>query len=185
MFFSSEFATYLEFALSFGFTFAVAFGVLYISKVFGEPEGKTPKRVNILLAVIISLFASFSEAYVNFLFQWIFYLIAIFMIVFVVLIFKNLFYSEKRDEEKTVSWPMFVSIAVLFLVFLGSYQYMPLPSGQIISSQDVALVIGIAFIVLILVVGSRKNLNNTWENQQTTKLKKLANQARTAKLQLS
>ena len=152
------FANYLDFALAFGFTFAVAFGILNSSAIFGNPKETTTKNVNTLLAVIIGLFASFSETYVSFIFQWIFYLTGIFIFVFVILIFKNLFYKGKEGSQKEdVSWPMLVSIAVLFLVFIGFYQFMPLPSGHIINSEDIALVIGIAFVVLILAIGSRLN----------------------------
>lgn len=168
MFFSEMFSSYLEFALSFGFTFAVVLGVLNVSKVFGDP--KTAKRVNVLLAVVIGVFASFSEAYISFLFQWMFYLIGIFVVVFVVLIFKNLFYSGEQGsrEEKSVTWPMVMSVVILFLVFLGFYQFIPLPSGQLISSEDVALVIGIALVILILVIGSRAKFEEGRRGQQTT-----------------
>lgn len=149
------FLNYFEFIISFGFTFAVVYGVLSASKVFGDPKEKHARGANLLVAIMIGLFASFSKAYITFLFQWMLYLIAIFVIVFILLIFRNLFGEEKNQEKEGVSWPMVVSVAILFLIFLGFYQSLPLPSGYLITSQDVALVIGIALIVLILVLGSQ------------------------------
>ncbi|MCK4429200.1 MAG: hypothetical protein KAU95_02400, partial [Candidatus Aenigmarchaeota archaeon] len=61
----------------------------------------------------------------------------------------------EKDKEMKPTWEMLITIAILFIVFMTVYESIPLPSGSIISSDDILLIAGIGFVVMILVVGSR------------------------------
>ncbi len=150
LFSGSAFSGYLYYLIPFIFTFALVFGVLTISKVF-----KDQKNVNAILALAIALFAVIYPPYITLLYEWLPYLCIIFIVIFVVLMLKNLFVGEKGKKELEPTWPMLIAIAVLFLVFMTVYQSIPLPSGSFISSQDILLIVGIAFVVLILSVGAK------------------------------
>ena len=140
---------YIYYIIPFIFTFALVFGVLSISKIFNK------KEVNVLIAMSMALFSLISEAYVKLLYVWLPYLCILFIILFVFVLLKNLL-LEKRDKTKpSADWQMLITIAILFLVFMTVYQSIPLPSGSLISSDDILLIVGIVFVVLILSVGAK------------------------------
>ncbi|RLJ01570.1 MAG: hypothetical protein DRP10_03780 [Candidatus Aenigmatarchaeota archaeon] len=150
--FSGPFSIYFYYLIPFIFTFSLVFGVLTISNIFNKQ-----KNVNVMIALAISLFATISEEYVSILYSWLPYLCVLFIVIFFVVMLKNIFI--KKDSEQ--NWPILITIAILFLVLMTIYPSIPLPSGSFISSQDVLLVIGITFVVLILIVGSKVNWPGT------------------------
>lgn len=148
LFSGSVFSSYLYYLIPFIFTFALVFGVLVISNIF-----KGQKNVNAMIALAVALFAIIYPPYIDILYVWLPYLCILFIAIFLVLMLKNLFVKEGKKPEQ--SWPMLVTIAVLFLVFMFISPSIPLPSSSLISSQDILLIIGLAFIVVILIFGAR------------------------------
>ncbi len=149
VFFSSgALSGYIYYIIPFIFTFALVFGVLSISKIFNK------KEVNTLIALSMAMFSLISEAYVTLLYSWLPYLCILFIILFVFVLLKNLLFEEK-DNKSAATWEMLIAISILFLVFMTVYQSIPLPSGSMISSDDILLITGIVFVVLILSVGGK------------------------------
>ena len=137
---------YFEFLISFTFTFALVFGVLSASKVFGELKNTSIRNVNILVALSLALFASLYEPYVNFIKLWFPYLLGFFILIFIVVILRNLFAKSKSANE--TSWEMAISLAILFLLFLILY-----PSLS--NYKDIMLLLGVVLVILILVTCSK------------------------------
>jgi len=144
---TSIFSDYIYYLIPFIFTFALVFGVLTISNVF-----KNQKNVNAILALAITLFSILYPPYIKILYNWLPYLCILFILLFVVLMLRNLFVeSEKKLQQ---SWPMLITIAILFLIFISFAPSITLPSSSLISFQDILLLIGIAFVVILLVSGA-------------------------------
>lgn len=148
LFSGSVFSSYFYYLIPFIFTFALVFGVLVISNVFQKQ-----KNVNAILALAIALFSIVYPPYIELLYIWLPYLCIIFLALFIILIFKNLFIKEGKELETT--WPMLITIVILFLVFMFISPSIPLPNSSLVSNQDIMLLIGVAFVVIILIVGSR------------------------------
>jgi hypothetical protein len=140
------FENYFEFLISFAFTFALVFGVLTASRVFGEHKYPYVRNVNILVALSLALFASLYEPYISFIKLWFPYLIGFFIFVFILVILKNLFGGVSK--EKAASWEMAISIVILFLVFLAL-------SPSLTYYKDISVLLGVALVILILIIGSR------------------------------
>lgn len=152
LFSGSVFSGYLYYLIPFIFTFALVFGVLTISNIF-----KGQKNVNAMIALAVSLFAIIYPSYLIILYEWLPYLCIFFIVIFVILILKNLF--VKGGNQPQQSWPILITIVVLFLVFMFVYPSIPLPNSSLISSQDLLLLIGVAFVVIILIIGSKLELS--------------------------
>jgi len=148
------FSEYIYYIIPLVFTFALVFGVLSISKIFNK------KEVNVLIALSMALFSLISEIYVKLLYAWLPYLSILFIILFVFVLLKNLLIEKKNGTKSAANWEMLITIAILFLVFMTVYRSIPLPSGSMISSDDILLIAGIVFVVLILSVGPKV----TWSN---------------------
>ncbi|MCK4730278.1 MAG: hypothetical protein KAT28_03075 [Candidatus Aenigmarchaeota archaeon] len=150
VFFSSGMLSgYIYYIIPLIFTFALVFGVLSISRIFNK------KEVNVLIALSMAMFSLISEAYVTLLYSWLPYLCILFIILFVFVLLKNLLFEEKDGTKSAATWEMLIAIGILFLVFMSVYQSIPLPSGSMISSDDILLIAGIVFVVLILSVGGK------------------------------
>ena len=145
---------YIYYIIPLVFTFALVFGVLSISKIFNK------KEVNVLIALSMALFSLISEIYVKLLYAWLPYLSILFIILFVFVLLKNLLIEKKNGTKSAANWEMLITIAILFLVFMTVYRSIPLPSGSMISSDDILLIAGIVFVVLILSVGGK--LGDKW-----------------------
>ncbi|RLJ00085.1 MAG: hypothetical protein DRP06_02495 [Candidatus Aenigmatarchaeota archaeon] len=150
VFFSSGMLSgYIYYIIPLIFTFALVFGVLSISKIFDK------KEVNGLIAISMALFSLISEAYVALLYSWLPYLCILFIVLFVFVLLKNLLLEKNNQNKSAATWEMLIAIGILFLVFMTVYQSIPLPSGSMISSDDILLITGLVFVVLILSVGSK------------------------------
>ena len=154
LFSSWMFSEYIYYIIPLVFTFALVFGVLSISKIFNK------KEVNVLIALSMALFSLISEIYVKLLYAWLPYLSILFIILFVFVLLKNLLIEKKNGTKSAANWEMLITIAILFLVFMTVYRSIPLPSGSMISSDDILLIAGIVFVVLILSVGGK--LGDKW-----------------------
>ena len=154
LFSSWMFSEYIYYIIPLVFTFALVFGVLSISKIFNK------KEVNVLIALSMALFSLISEIYVKLLYAWLPYLSILFIILFVFVLLKNLLIEKKNGTKSAANWEMLITIAILFLVFMTVYQSIPLPSGSMISSDDILLLAGIVFVVLNLSVGGK--LGDKW-----------------------
>ena len=140
--------SYFEFLITFTFTFAIVLGILSASKVFGELKYGYVRNINILAALSLALFASLYEPYVKFVELWFPYLLGFFIFIFIAVMLKNLFSGEGKRKEKEMSWELGISLVLLFLVFLTLY-------SSLSYYKDISLLLGIAFVVLILVIGSK------------------------------
>ncbi len=154
LFSSWMFSEYIYYIIPLVFTFALVFGVLSISKIFNK------KEVNVLIALSMALFSLISEIYVKLLYAWLPYLSILFIILFVFVLLKNLLIEKKNGTKSAANWEMLITIAILFLVFMTVYRSILLPSGSMISSDDILLIAGIVFVVLILSVGGK--LGDKW-----------------------
>ncbi len=163
LFSGSIFSDYLYYLIPFIFTFALVFGVLAISNAF-----KNQKNVNAMIAIAIALFATIYPPYTKILYNWLPYLCILFIVIFVISMLKDLFVKSEKSQDKSEnsqqSWPVLITIAILFLVFMFIYPSIPLPNSSLISSQDILLIIGLAFIAIIMIVGSKVKLD-TSENK--------------------
>ena len=143
----------MYYLVPFIFSFALIYGILSISNIFNK------KNVNILLALTISFFAILYEGYIKLIYEFLPILAGIFIVLFVVILIRNLFITKSAGNTIET----LVIIGLMFLVFLSIYNRIPLPSGSIISSKDVLLVIGLALVGLIILVGYRTNAGSSTE----------------------
>ncbi len=111
----------------------------------------------------MAMFSLISEAYVNLLYSWLPYLCILFILLFVFVLLKNLLFEKNDQNKSAATWEMLIAIGILFLVFMTVYQSIPLPSGSMISSDDILLIVGIVFVILILSVGAKLN-NDGFKN---------------------
>ncbi|MGC9310963.1 MAG: hypothetical protein ACP5E4_04555 [Candidatus Aenigmatarchaeota archaeon] len=145
----------MDFVVPFALTFAIAVGVISTTGIF-----KGQKPVEFLIAIALAALAASSQAYVRLLNAWAPVLAGLLIVVFfIVFLKKNL--GGKPGEK---SWEMLIAIAILFLVLIYIGPSLPLPSGNIIKSDDILLVAGLALVIAILVVGK----NVSWPDDRNT-----------------
>lgn len=122
-------------ALPFLFMLVIIYGGLEMASVFKN------KRINVLISLILAVFAVSSVSVVEFIYSVLPYATIFFMIVFILGYLKNLVSNEKKDYALLI---IVLGIAVIFIA--GQMQ-----DSTLMGLQDSNL-IGIAVLVFIILI---------------------------------
>ena len=111
---------------TFLFTFSVVYGVLAVTNLFGDKNGKT---LNPVLAVSISVLASFSSSFVGIVSSISPWLITLLIAIFFVMLFLKFlglsdstissFFSGSAKEKKTLIYWIIVAVAVIVVLAIS------------------------------------------------------------------
>ncbi|MFQ6021041.1 MAG: hypothetical protein ACE5J4_03465 [Candidatus Aenigmatarchaeota archaeon] len=130
-----------QFFITFLFTMAVVFGVLQLSRAFKS------KAVNIVVAIVIALFAASYTPFVTILWNYLPTITWFFVILFFIAFIMQLFglREVKPGEDRTATMIVSGLILVVFITVGISF----IPEISFIAPMDLLMLIGLVLMLII------------------------------------
>lgn len=136
----------MNFFIPFMFVLAIVFGILRIAKVF---QGNA--AVEMIISIAIAFFSATYSPFTTILFQYLpsitWFFIAMFFIVFVLEILGIRKGTRKPEEAQANSIIYGVLLLLLFTIGISGLEGLPIQIPFIGGGENIALLIGIIFII--------------------------------------
>lgn len=134
----------IPYLASFLFTFAVVYGLLIITGVFTDKQGRKNNNVLVIIALVFAVFSILYEPYVTILYTVMPIVTGILIILFFLYVI-----NEMRKKTKGTPVPIFGVLMLLLLVLAATWSdiesYLPMEYA----SQDTLWIIGIVVVLIM------------------------------------
>ncbi len=155
---------WIPYLASFLFTFAVVYGLLIITGVFTDKQGRKNNNVLVIIALVFAVFSILYEPYVTIL-----YTVMPIATVLLVILFLLYFINLMRKKAEGVKLPIFGVLMLLLLVLAATWSDIESYLPTEYASQDTLWIIGILVVLIMFWLawqGGQKG-NREEEQKQT------------------